>query len=78
MNRIAEGREHPTKTPANSQVSPEGGANSGAIPSGTQDNNKPTGRDLAAALALIAGLPLTDDEKAQAVRRLLTERPDPG
>jgi hypothetical protein len=28
---------------------------------------------LAAALALIAGLPLTDDEKAQAVRQLLAD-----
>jgi len=33
-----------------------------------------TASDFAAALAMIAALPLSDEEKAEAVRRLLAER----
>ncbi len=44
------------------------------VPGGTQDGGeRATGCKLAAALAMIAGLPLTDTEKAEAVRRLLAD-----
>jgi hypothetical protein len=66
--------EHPSKTPGKTTDSATGGANPGALPSGAYDIDKPTGRDLATALALIAGLPLTEEEKAQTVRQLLADR----
>jgi hypothetical protein len=67
----AEELEHPTKTPANSQVSREGGANSGATGDGSQESDGRMNDDVAAALALIANLPLSKEEQAEAVRRLL-------
>jgi hypothetical protein len=69
----AEGFEHPSKTSGETRDSAEGGANSGANSRWRQEAAKAIGRDLAAALAMIAGLPLTDDEKIQAVRRLLAD-----
>jgi hypothetical protein len=63
--------EHPTKAPENQQVSRDGGANSGAPDDGSQQSDGRINDDLAAALALIADLPLTKEEKAEAVRLLL-------
>ncbi len=37
------------------------------------DENKPGETDFAAALKMIAGLPLSDEERAEAVRRLLKD-----
>jgi hypothetical protein len=68
----AEGSGHPTKTRANPQVSREGGADSGAPRDGSQQSDARINDDVAAALALIAEAPLTKDEKAETVRRLLS------
>ena len=57
----AAGLEHPLKPPEKQGVTPRGGAESGAQCSDT----------FAEALALIWKLPLSDIEKAEAVRRLL-------
>jgi hypothetical protein len=69
--RIAEGSEQPTKTPSKLQLSRDGGANSGALGDGSQQSDGRINDDWVSALALIADLPLTKDEKAEAVRRLL-------
>jgi hypothetical protein len=66
----AEGLEHPTKMLAKTAVLRIGGAKSGAVDVGSQAAPRPT-EGLAAALAMIASLPLTQEEKAEAVRRLL-------
>jgi hypothetical protein len=58
----AEGRELPAKSPDKPHASPAGGAESGAPADGGA---------FADAIAAIMGLPLTDAEKAAAVRRLL-------
>ena len=65
------GREHPAESSANPQISQTGGANSGAPGDESHHSDSRINQTLAAALALIADLPMTKDEKAQAVRRLL-------
>jgi len=60
----AEGREHLSKTPKKPRVLPERGTESGTL---SRDSG------FADAVAAVMRLPLTDAEKAEAVRRLLTE-----
>ncbi|MCC6423753.1 MAG: hypothetical protein IT447_09775 [Phycisphaerales bacterium] len=59
------GLERIAKSPEKSQIPNQGGAKSGAL--GAQ---KPTVADL---VADVMRLPLADEEKAEAVRRLLAE-----
>jgi hypothetical protein len=47
-----------------------------AKPSTAAASNQRLPSDFAAALVIIASLPLSDAEKAEAVRRLLAENPD--
>jgi hypothetical protein len=65
------GLERGIDSSANPMVSQSGGADSGALCAGSKLSDGRVNDDLAAALALIADLPLTKDEKADAVRRLL-------
>jgi hypothetical protein len=55
----------------NPPIPETGGAESGVPRDGSQQSDGRINDDLAAALVLIADLPLTKDEKADAVRRLL-------
>ena len=67
------GLEHPGKLSVNPQISQTGGANSGAPGGESHKSDNLITRNLVAALVLIADLPLSKEEKAQAVRRLLQE-----
>jgi hypothetical protein len=62
----ATGLEHPPKTPGNQDLARQGGAESGALGAGS----------FAEALNLISKLPLSDTEKAEAVRRLIGSKAD--
>ena len=66
------GLERATNSPAKPTISQSGGAHSGALGDGSQQSDGRINDDRAAALALIGDLPLTTDEKAEAVRRLLS------
>ena len=66
------GFEHSPKT-SNPPTSHAGGANSAAPCDKLPRSESRIGQTLATALALIAELPLSRDEKAQAVRRLLAQ-----
>jgi len=61
------GFEYSSDSSGNQAVSERGGAKCGA-------NGKPSETDLATALTLIATLPLSNEEKAAAIRLLLEER----
>lgn len=79
------GLELSAKTPGNTQNPPTRGTESGTVDAQTAPKTPPanppatgelapeptTGAALAEALALIARLPLSDAERAEAVRRLL-------
>ena len=67
------GLEQPTNSSAILPNSQTGGANSGAPDDEAKHGDRRINQSLGTALALIADLPLSRDEKAEAVRRLLAD-----
>ena len=64
----------PAFAPANRQSDKNGGAEAaavGSVETPTEVNPEAVETDFSAALRMLAGLPLSDEERAEAVRRLL-------